>query len=148
MWLLDVRCVLSVIRPMSSYSTQTLTSVFTEWLIHLRMHKTSSSSRHITQTYSDLIIFRFLYTSCSEITLANTRSISPESFILAFLPTRKPWNRTHFILFYCPLCSIKVSNTQKFSFFPHVLQCTNYLFLFLIYFSSQKCSIYLVIPIQ
>ena len=109
-WMLGVFSLLSCL--MSSYCTQTLTSSVTEWLINLGMHKTASSSRHIAQTYSHLIIFRFLYTSCSEITLASARSNSPKCFILAFLPTRKPWTRTSFLFFYCPLCSINPLNAE------------------------------------
>jgi hypothetical protein len=122
--------------PMSSYCTQTLTSLVTEWLIYIGINNTVSSSRHIAQTCSDLIIFRFLYTSCSEIALANARSNCPKRFVLAFLPTRKPWTRTSFIFFYCPLCFIKVSQTQNISFFPTRLSMNLLTFSFpsLLYF--------------
>ena len=140
-WLLVVFCQLCW--HMSSYSTQTLTSLFTEWLIHLRMHKTASTSRHIAQTYSDLIIFRFLYTSFSEITLANARSSSPKVLSLHFYQHWSP--ATGPVLFsFTVLCDLlKYLIPKSFLFFTRL--SVN---LFPLSFSSQKVSIYLVIPIQ
>ena len=65
-------------------------------------------------------------------------TILQESFILAFLPTRKPWTRTSFIFFYCPLCFVKVSQTQNFSLFSTPLWMNIFPFSFssLFFFSE------------